>query len=65
MNDPVFTTRVADLLHLLEHAEINCPSPGDAEQAQRIMQRLRDDLKRTNTFGGSGQTALPTAPRVN
>jgi hypothetical protein len=36
--------RAADLLHLLQFAEISTPTPRDAEQAIRLMQEMRDIL---------------------
>jgi len=39
--------RIADLLHLLQFAEITTPSPGDAKQAERIMGELRAILNPT------------------
>ena len=39
-----FSSRVADLLHLLEFADIDGPSRGDSEQARSVMAELRADL---------------------
>ena len=41
--DARLRSRVADLLHLLQFAQIACPTAGDSEQAESVMA----DLKRT------------------
>jgi hypothetical protein len=42
--------RAADLLHLLQFAEITTPTPHDAEQAMRLMQEMRDILNPSEEF---------------
>ena len=37
--------KVLDVLHLMEFATITTPSPGDAEQAQQMLEKLRADLQ--------------------
>lgn len=39
--DLTLRARVADLLHLLQHAKISCPSAGDAAQALVVLGRIR------------------------
>lgn len=45
MTNPLLSSRVADLVHLLEHATITTPSVGDAELAQRILASLREHYR--------------------
>lgn len=39
--DPILRAKLADLLHLLEHASITTPTPSDATLALRVMADLR------------------------
>ena len=46
-------SRLRDLLHLLEHATITTPSPGDAHQARKAI----DDLR--NMLASGGKASVP------
>ena len=43
--DALFRSRVADLLHLLQFAQIACPTVGDSEQAEAVMADIRRMLE--------------------
>ncbi len=38
------SARIRDLLHLLEYAQISCPSPGDLEQAEKLIAHIKTSL---------------------
>ena len=43
--DALLRSRVADLLHLLQFAQIACPTTGDSEQAESVMADIRRMLE--------------------
>ena len=62
-------SRVADLLHLLEFAEISTPSKGDAEQAKKAMRDVRrmlneDPFGTREVAAQAGQVAVPDEEQI-
>ena len=43
--DLLLRSRVADLLHLLQFAQVACPTAGDSEQAEAVMADIRRMLE--------------------
>lgn len=60
--DLLLRSRVADLLHILQFAQIACQSAGDSEQAEVVMADIKRILGIVGTYGVEGYIQAQPAP---